>query len=261
MNKSDWVLILGGSSGFGLSTAKLLASKGFNILIVHRDLKANQTEIDEHFEDIRSTGVQVHSINKNANTEEGHSDILAFVVKTLKDSGKIKVLMHSLADGNLGDLISGSENDLDDHSFDHTIKSMGTSFITWGKLILKNKLFADNARIIGITSEGGHRVLPGYAAVGAAKSVLESACRYMAVEFAKFNITTNLINAGITDSSALRAIPNHESIMRQALAKNPFKRLTQPADVANVVYLLSREGASWINGEIIRVDGGEQIVF
>ena len=43
--------------------------------------------------------------------------------------------------------------------------------------------------------------------------------------------------------------------------KNPFKRLTKPDDVAKVVWLLAQDEAAWINGEIIRVDGGEQIVY
>ena len=261
-NSSLWALILGGSSGFGLATAKLLASKGFNIFIVHRDLKTNQNEIDRHFDEIRSNGVQVEGINKNAISEEGQSEISDLLIQTLGNKGKIKMLLHSLADGNLGEILTEGEGEgAGELEFDHTINAMGVSFVTWSKLLHRSNLFSDGARIIGITSEGGHKVLPGYSAVSAAKSVLESTCRSMAVEFAKFDITVNLVNAGITDSPALRAMDNHESLLKKAKERNPFNRLTLPEDVANVIYLLSRPEAKWINGEIIRVDGGEQIVY
>jgi len=54
-------------------------------------------------------------------------------------------------------------------------------------------------------------------------------------------------------------IPGNAHLKAQARIRNPFKRLTTPKDVANVVYLLSLPESSWINGEIIRVDGGEGI--
>jgi enoyl-[acyl-carrier protein] reductase III len=54
-------------------------------------------------------------------------------------------------------------------------------------------------------------------------------------------------------------IPGNEKIKKYSLFRNPFKRLTIPEDVANVVYLLCKDEASWINGSIIPVDGGEHI--
>ena len=54
-------------------------------------------------------------------------------------------------------------------------------------------------------------------------------------------------------------IPGNEKIKKHTLIRNPFQRLTTPKDVANVVYLLSKDEASWINGSIIPVDGGEHI--
>ena len=57
----------------------------------------------------------------------------------------------------------------------------------------------------------------------------------------------------------MRAIPGSDELKQHSLMRNPFKRLTTPEDVANVVYLLSKEEAAWINGSIIPVDGGEHI--
>jgi enoyl-[acyl-carrier protein] reductase III len=53
-------------------------------------------------------------------------------------------------------------------------------------------------------------------------------------------------------------IPGSEHLKANATIRNPFHRLTTPEDVANVVYLLTRDEAAWINGAIIPVDGGEK---
>jgi enoyl-[acyl-carrier protein] reductase I len=54
-------------------------------------------------------------------------------------------------------------------------------------------------------------------------------------------------------------IPGSEQLKAYSLKRNPFQRLTTPEEVANVVYLLSKDEASWINGTVIKVDGGESL--
>jgi NAD(P)-dependent dehydrogenase (short-subunit alcohol dehydrogenase family) len=136
---------------------------------------------------------------------------------------------------------------------------MGTSVLGWAQALLERRLFADDARIFGLTSEGNEVAWKGYAAVAAAKVALESIARSMAVEFAPYGIRSNVIQAGVTDTRALQAIPGSDQLKAQARLRNPFGRLTTPRDVANVIYLLSTAEAGWINGEVIRVDGGEHI--
>ncbi|MGZ3712924.1 MAG: SDR family oxidoreductase, partial [Bdellovibrionota bacterium] len=92
-----------------------------------------------------------------------------------------------------------------------------------------------------------------------AKCALESVSRSIAVEFAKFGIRSNIVQAGITDTPALRLIPGSEQMKTAALARNPLRRLTTVEDVANIIFLLSMDEASWINGALLRADGGEHI--
>ena len=95
--------------------------------------------------------------------------------------------------------------------------------------------------------------------MAAAKVALESISRAMAVEFAPYGVRSNIIQAGVTDTPALRAIPGHEHLAGQARLRNPFRRLTTPRDVANVIYLFSTDEAAWVNGALVRVDGGEHV--
>ena len=119
--------------------------------------------------------------------------------------------------------------------------------------------FSSDTRIISFTSEGSHKAWTNYAAVGAAKAALESLTRSIALEFAPYGIRANCIQAGVVDTQSLRRIPNVEQILKIAIARSPFKRLTTPEDVARVVGLLCSPEAGWINGAIIPVDGGVHI--
>ncbi|KUG24740.1 oxidoreductase, short chain dehydrogenase/reductase family [hydrocarbon metagenome] len=73
-------------------------------------------------------------------------------------------------------------------------------------------------------------------------------------------ITANAIMAGVTDTPALSKIPNSEQMLKAAKSKNPQNRLTTPEDVAKTIVLLSRPEADWISGNVLGVDGGENIV-
>ena len=148
---------------------------------------------------------------------------------------------------------------LEDEDMVRTIYAMGTSLLTWTQDLLARKMFAPDARVLGMTSEGNEVAWKGYAAVAAAKVALESVSRSIAVEMAHFGIRCNIVQAGVTDTPALRMIPGSGHLKAQARTRNPFGRLTTPEDVANVIYLLSLPEAAWINGAIIRVDGGEHI--
>jgi len=95
--------------------------------------------------------------------------------------------------------------------------------------------------------------------VAAAKVALESISRAIAVEMAPYGIRSNIVQAGVTDTPALRLIPGSAHLKAAARRKNPFGRLTTPEDVARVIHLLCLPEAAWINGEVIRVDGGEHV--
>ena len=156
-------------------------------------------------------------------------------------------------------MISESTPTLQTDDFQLTIQAMGISLYDWTNAIFEARLFSDDARVISFTSEGNTKAWKNYAAVSAAKVTLEAITRNIALEYAPFGIRANCIQAGVTDTASLRMIPGSEEIKKHSLLRNPFNRLTLPEDVANVVYLLSKDEAAWINGTIIPVDGGEHI--
>ena len=257
-NKKEWALILGGSSGLGLATAKKLAKHGMNICIVHRNSRSQLDQIEKDFKKITQESVAFISYNTDAFNSEKRTELIENLVKEL-EGGKIKTLVHSIAKGNLKPMVSHSAPILQTDDFQLTIQAMGISLYDWVKAVFEANLFSEDARVVSFTSEGNSKAWRNYAAVSAAKVTLEAITRNIALEFACFGIRANCIQAGVTDTASLRMIPGSDEIKKHSLQRNPFDRLTLPEDVANIVYLLSKDEAAWINGTIIVVDGGEHI--
>lgn len=258
-NKGYWALVLGGSSGLGLATAKKLALHGMNICIIHRNSRSQEAQINEEFKIIKTTGVQFKAYNVDAFKPEKREQIILELKTTLNEGAGIRTLVHSVAKGNLKPMLDDENPTLKTDDFSLTIHAMAISLYDWAKAIFQAKLFTEDARIISFTSEGNTKAWKNYAAVSAAKATLEAITRNIALEFAPYGIKANCIQAGVTDTASLRMIPGSDKMIEHTLKRNPNKRLTLPEDVANVVYLLSKDEASWINGCVIPVDGGEHI--
>jgi len=258
-NKNYWALILGGSGGLGFASAKKLAQHGCNIIIVHRNRKSDAAVIEEKFAQIKATGVEVITFNEDAMRAEKRDAAIKTIQEKIGEQGKIRVLLHSIAKGNLKPMIAGEKPTLQNDDFHLTLEAMAFSLYDWTKLLFEKKLFAADARVISFTSEGNVKALKNYAAVSAAKAALEAITRNIALEFAPYGIKANCIQAGVTDTESFRMLPGHEQIKEYTINRNPLKRLTTPEDVANVLYLLCIDEAAWINGSVIIADGGEHI--
>jgi len=260
MNKQPWALILGASSGFGEATALELAHTGMNIFGIHLDRRDKLQRVADIEQKIHEMGRESHFVNCNVALDDKRRECVEELRKRLAEPpGTLRVLMHSLAFGALKPL-AGAEEVASRHQLELTADVMGHSLVYWVQECLQAGLFDRGARIFAMTSVGSTRVIPQYGPVSAAKAILESHIRQLAVELAPAGITANAILAGVTDSNALRQIPGYEKIMEIALQRNPSKRLTRPEDVARSIAVLCHPATYWLTGNTIHVDGGESIV-
>jgi enoyl-[acyl-carrier-protein] reductase (NADH) len=171
------------------------------------------------------------------------------------------VLLHSLAFGTLKLYIADPQKDaVTPAQMDMTVDVMAHSLVYWTQEVVTRGLMTRGGRIYAMTSSGGTRVLPYYGPVSAAKAALESHIRQLAAELAPLGITANAIRAGVTDTPALQKIPGHDAIMEQARRRNPSGRMTTTDDVARAITVLAHPDTYWITGNVIGVDGGEDIV-
>jgi enoyl-[acyl-carrier protein] reductase III len=112
---------------------------------------------------------------------------------------------------------------------------------------------AGNGRVVLISGNGAHEVIPFYVATGVAKAAAENLVRYLAVELGGRGIAVNAVATHLLDKG-------EDTVNKEAAAflatRTPNGRLTRPEDVAEVVALLCTDGAGWIQGQTLAVDGG-----
>ena len=251
----SWALILGASSGIGAACAKKLAESGMNIYGIY--LRKPQSVIDELENYIKSQNVEVVFHKMNAMNDEKRLE----VVNNLAKLGYVKTFIHSIAFGTLKPMLSKDDHStLNQKNIEMTINVVGSSLVYWTQDLYKANLLKQGTQIFSMTSSGGRRQWPSYGAVSMAKATLESASRQLAIELAGEGIAVNTIQAGVTDTPALRKIPGNEKMIEFANKQNPSGRLTLPEDIADYVSLLSKSNNSWMTGNILRIDGGEDII-
>ena len=251
----SWALILGASSGIGAACAKKLAESGMNIYGIY--LRKPQSVIDELENYIKSQNVEVVFHKMNAMNDEKRLE----VVNNLAKLGYVKTFIHSIAFGTLKPMLSKDDHlTLNQKNIEMTINVMGSSLVYWTQDLYKANLLKQGTQIFSMTSSGGRRQWPSYGAVSMAKATLESASRQLAIELAGEGIAVNTIQAGVTDTPALRKIPGNEKMIEFANKQNPSGRLTLPEDIADYVSLLSKSNNSWMTGNVLRIDGGEDII-
>ena len=253
-----WALILGASSGFGEACAKALARAGYDIAGVHLDRKAGMAHVEEVKADIIRTGQRALYFNVNAADEQKRHEVLDALTADIKQNGgTIAVLMHSLAFGTLKPYLG--DDSLTKANIDMTLDVMAHSLVYWTQDTVKRGLLGAGARVFSMTSSGSTRVIPSYGAVSAAKCALESHTRQLALELAPQGITVNALRGGVTRTPASERIPGSDVLFAEAARRNPHRRLTTPQDVANAVVALCSPGTDWVTGNVINVDGGEEV--
>jgi enoyl-[acyl-carrier protein] reductase III len=260
--ENRWALILGASSGFGEAAALELAAAGMNIFGVHLDKKSTATNAERIQSEICALGRQAFFFNVNAAAPEKREAVLDEISGVLGTQAEqsVTVFLHSLAFATLRPFTpDGEERPVGPEQMNMTMEVMSHSLVYWVQGLLQRKLLRTGSRIFAMTSSGGHRVWSSYGPVSAAKAALESHIRQLAFELASRGITANAIQAGVTDTPALKKIPGHEEMVRKALTFNPGGRLTEPRDIARALVALSHPFTSWLTGNVIRVDGGEDI--
>ncbi len=258
-----WALILGASSGFGGATAVELARRGMNICGVHFDRAATLPNVERIIKQIHDAGSRASFFNINASDPLRRNEVLDSVKQEFGVSADatIRVIMHSLAFGTLRPYLAKNAADtLSQAQMEMTLDVMANSLVYWVQGVMARGMMKRGGRVFAMTSSGGHMVLPNYGAVSAAKAALESHIRQLAMELGPYGITANSILAGVTDTPALRKIPGAVAMLEIAKRKNPQMRVTTPEDVARAIALLAQDEANFISGNVIGVDGGEDIV-
>jgi enoyl-[acyl-carrier protein] reductase III len=259
----EWALILGSSSGFGAATAVELARSGMNVFGVHLDLRSTLPNAQRVVAEIEGLGREAVFFNTNAADAAKRAAVLELIRDTLRaqgDDAYVRVFMHSLAFGTLLPYVADNpKKAVSQRQMEMTLDVMANSLVYWVQDLMALGLMRRGSRVFAMTSSGSTRVIKNYGPVSAAKAALESHVRQLACELAPQGIAVNAIRAGITDTPAMRKIAGAVALYERAQQQNPSGRATTVADVAKALAALSDERLYWMTGNVIGVDGGEEI--
>lgn len=235
------VVITGGSSGFGLATARLLTSEGARVLITGRD----KGRLDAAREQLGNNAIAVAS--DAASTQE--IDALAETVKA--ELGTVDVLFANTGVNGFAPFDATGEELYDELL---SVNAKGPYF-TVQKLA---PLLSDGGAVVLTTSAANVLGLPMLSAYAASKAALRSMTRGLARELLPRNVRVNAVSPGPIDSGILeKSMPAEQAtqLKEQMAADNPMRRMGTPDEVAKAVVFLAFD-ATYTTGAELVVDGG-----
>ncbi|MAP70769.1 MAG: 3-oxoacyl-ACP reductase [Candidatus Marinimicrobia bacterium] len=253
---SEWVLLLGGSTGHGAATAKKLAGDGYGIIAFHFDRGDAKKIAEETIAEVNQlSNGRCHYFNTNAASEETIDEYLPKISEITKGAS-LKLLLHSIAFGTTTNFFG--EKPVTQRQMDMTVHVMGNSLLYWTQKLFSEKLLGEGSRVMGLTSEGNYLAMEGYGPVSVAKVAMEAIIRQIGWELGQYGITANAVQAGVTPTRALTKITDKwEDWIENTKKRNPMHRTTTPEDIAGTVSMLLKPEADFINCSIIYCDGGE----
>jgi 3-oxoacyl-[acyl-carrier protein] reductase len=240
---SDKVAIVtGGSRGIGKAIALRLGSDGFAVAIGYA---GNQARADETVAEIQAQGGRAIAVKGNVGEP---SDVTALFSAAQQAFGHIDVVV-----SNAGEMALAP---IRDESLDIFDRMMATNVRgTFLVLAKAAEILQSGGRIVALSSSVIAKATPGYGPYIASKSAVEGLVHVLANELRGRNVTVNAVAPGPVGTELFLKGKTEEQIAMLANMA-PLQRLGDPADIANAVAFLAGADGGWVNGQIVRVNGG-----
>ncbi len=237
-----FALVTGGSRGIGRAICIKMAEMGYNVLI---NYKSNETEANNTLASVKEKGVNGEIIQFDVADKTDIMSKLGGWMESNTDK-VIEVLVN-----NAGIREDGLMMWMKDEQWDSVIKTNLDGFFYVTRLVVNSMLQKKYGRIINIVSLSGLKGLPGQTNYSAAKAGVIGATKALAQEIGRKGITVNAVAPGFIKTDMTEGL-------NEAELKNmvPLKRFGTPEEVAHTVGFLATEGAAYITGEVISVNGG-----
>lgn len=238
------VVITGGSRGIGRAVALRFAREGARIVIAHYD--PDDSAAQETLQRLAELGAraEAHKINVSS-----YGEVDVFFKDVLSSLGRVDVLVNNAGIVKDTLLMRMSEQD-----WDLVLGVNLKGVFNCTQAVIRAMVKQRGGRIVNISSVVGQMGNPGQANYAASKAGIMGFTKTVAREAAGRGITANVVAPGFINTEMTASLP--EKVREGFLQQIPLARMGQPEDVAEAVFWLCSEGASYITGQVIHVNGG-----
>ncbi len=240
--KEKFAVVTGGSRGIGKAIALAFSRSGASVALCG----TNEATLKETAAEIEKAGVGCLALK--VDVSKG-GEVEAFSKAVLEKFGKIDILVNNAGITRDNLLLRMGEDE-----WDEVLATNLKSAFLMTKFFVKPMMRARQGRIINITSVSGVKGNAGQANYAASKAGMIGLTKTTAREFASRNITCNAVAPGFIQTDMTQSLG--EKVQQEVAAQIPLGYLGETSDIAQVVLFLASDGARYITGQVICVDGG-----
>jgi NAD(P)-dependent dehydrogenase (short-subunit alcohol dehydrogenase family) len=238
-------LITGASRGIGSAIAEALVEQGAQVVLSSR----KQADLEEEAARINALHPErAIAIAAHAGRPE---DLERLVSSVMERFAHIDILVNNAATNPSFGPVLGTDLAAWDKTFEVNLR--GVFILT--KLVYEAWMEAHGGTVVNVASVGGLRPSPGLGVYNVTKAGVIMLTKQLARELGS-NVRVNAVAPGLIKTRFAEALWGNEAILDRVLAANPMGRIGAPDEVAGVVAFLVSDAASYVNGEVIAIDGG-----
>lgn len=244
-------LVIGGSRGIGASITELLSQAGALTVFTHTGKPAYRAGLNAMLERLKKEGCQARAIKADAVDSKKTAAVVAEIVRKYK---KIDILVV-----NAGRNIARPIESLTDLEWRSSIDLNLSAAFYAVRAVLPQMLAKKYGRIVLIGSSAAYNGGGGAADYAAAKSGLNGMMLYLAQNYARKGVLTNVVHPCVIETDLLRERYCNADKKKGLIAQIPAGRLGRPEDIAGLVVYLASEWGDYICGQSVLVDGGRTL--
>jgi NAD(P)-dependent dehydrogenase (short-subunit alcohol dehydrogenase family) len=247
--KNKSAIVTGGRRGIGRAIALALAAAGADVAVC--DIVTEDGLLEKTKEDLNKAGSRSLARQVDVSARRDVEEMARCVVDTY---GKIDVLVNCAGVWIPGDTLVECSDQHWDKVIDTNLKGTYLCCQAVGKIMMKQK----SGSIINLSSQVGLTPGAGVGAYSISKAGIIMLTRQLALELAPYHIRANAIAPGIVKTDFNAAFWKDSAVEKQASGTVPLGRLAEPEDIAGCAVFLASDGADYITGEVIAINGGWQ---